>query len=72
MIILELFLKLQKIFIGTQRLFSEILISKMVVKMNFRMISKKYTADPEIRLLTKSILELFGLTTALELRACIN
>ena len=40
----------------------------MVVKMNFRIITKKYTADPEIRLLTKSILELFGLTTALELR----
>ena len=33
---------------------------KIVVKMNFRMITKNHAADPEIGFLTKSILKPYG------------
>ena len=40
-------------------------ISKMSVKMNFRIITKNHAADPEIKFLTKSISKLYGHATAL-------
>ena len=49
------------IFLGLE-FFSEILISKLVVKMNLRIITKNYAADPEIGFVTKSILKPNGRT----------
>ena len=45
-----------------QGFFTEIKISKIDVKMNLRIIMKKYTADPERGSPKKSILQPFGLT----------
>ena len=45
-----------KIVLGS-RIFFEIMIFKMSVKMNYRMISKNHAADPEIGFLRKSILK---------------
>ena len=44
---------------------NEILISKMSVKMNFRIITKNHEVDPEIGFLTKSISKPYGRTTAM-------
>ena len=42
-----------------------ILISKMGVKMNSRIITKNHAADPEIRFLRKSISKPYGRATAM-------
>ena len=42
-------------FFGVKEFFSCIMISKMSVKMNLRIIMKHHAADPEIGFLTKSI-----------------
>ena len=44
-----------------QGFFSENFISEMGVKMNLRIMTKSYAADPEIGFPTKSILQPFGL-----------
>ena len=49
----------------TRNFFSEIFISKMVLKINFRIITKNFSAQAEIRFLTKSILKPFGRTTVM-------
>ena len=48
-----------------QGFFSWILNSKIGVKINFRIITKNHTADPEKRFLTKSILKAYGRATAM-------
>ena len=45
--------------------FSDILISKNGVKMNFRIILKNHAADPEKGFLTKSISKPYGHATAM-------
>ena len=50
---------LKKFIILCQRVFSGILIWKIGVKMNLRLITKSYEAYPEKGFLTKSILQLF-------------
>ena len=47
-------------FLGCAEFFSEILISKIGLKMNFRLITKSRAADPEIEILTRSILKPYG------------
>ena len=42
-----------------------IFISKLVVKMNLRIITKNHAADPKIRLLRKSISKPYGRVTAI-------
>ena len=49
-------------FFWVKNFFSEILISKMVVKMNLRIITKNYAVDPEIEFVTKSNLRPNGRT----------
>ena len=53
------------IFLGVKEFFSWLFISKMGVKMNFRIITKYRWADPERRFLTKSILKPYGYATAM-------
>ena len=48
-----------------QGIFSGILISKIGVKMNLRIITKFHAADSKIRFLTKSILKPFGRETTM-------
>ena len=50
-------------FFGRKEFFSEILISKMDVKMNLKIIMKKYAAYPRIGFNTKSTLKQFELTS---------
>ena len=50
-------------FFGTKEFFSWILISKINVKMNLRIITKTHIADSKIGSLLKSILEPIGLTS---------
>ena len=50
---------------GVKEFFSRLLISKMGVKMNLRIITKDRAADPEKRFLTKSILTPYGYVTAM-------
>ena len=52
-------------FFGAKDFFSYILIAKMSVKINLRIITKNHAADPEIGLLTKSISKPFGCATAM-------
>ena len=54
-----------EIILVSRKFFSEILISKMDVKMNLRIITKNRAADPEIVFLIKSILEPYGRSTAM-------
>ena len=48
-----------------QGIFSSILISKMGVKMNLRIITKNHAVDPEKGFLTKSISKPYGRATAM-------
>ena len=48
----------------SRNFYSSILISKIGVKMNFGVITKNHTADPEIGFRTKSISKTFGCATA--------
>ena len=52
-------------FFWCQGIFSLILISKIGVKMNLRIITKFHAADSKIWFLTKSILKPFGRETAM-------
>ena len=52
-------------FFGVKEFFSLILISKIGVKMNLRVIKKNYAADPEKGFLTKSISKPYDRTTAM-------
>ena len=56
----------------SRKFFSEILISKMDVKLKLRLITENRAADPEIGFLIKSILKPYGhaaaMPTAYELR----
>ena len=54
-----------EIFLGVKEFFSSLLISKVGVQINLRIITKYRAADQEIRFLTKSILKLYGYATAL-------
>ena len=50
-------------FFGVKEFFSGIMISKMGVKMNFRITTKNHAADSKIESSQKSILEPMGLTS---------
>ena len=52
-------------FFWRQGIFSSILILKLGVKMNLRIIMKNHAPDPEIRFLTKSISKLCGRATTI-------
>ena len=52
-------------FFGVKEFFSWILILKIAVKMNLRIITKNHTADPEIGFLTKWISKSYGRATAM-------
>ena len=58
MIIYDNQLSKMKLF-SCRGIFSEILIPKMSTKMNLRIITKSYRADPEIGFLRKTILHTF-------------
>ena len=53
------------IFFGVKDFFSKILIPKMDVKMNRRIITKNHAADPGIGFLAKSISKSYGRATAM-------
>ena len=50
---------------GVKEFFSSILISKMGLMINLRIITKNHAADPEIGFLTKSVSKLNGCATAM-------
>ena len=52
-------------FLVSRSFFAEILISKMGVKMNLRIITKNHAADPKIGFLIKSISKPNGRATAM-------
>ena len=52
-----------KIILESKNFILEILISKMGIKMNLRIIRKNYAADPEKGFLVKSILRPFELSS---------
>ena len=53
------------IFLVSRNLFAWILISKIGVKINLKIITKNHAADPEIGFLTKSISKPYGRATAM-------
>ena len=52
-------------FFGVKEFFSWILIRKIAVKINLRIIMKNHAADPEIGFFTKSISEPYGRAAAM-------
>ena len=65
-LVLEVYLDLwksgfeKKVILAAKNFILEILISKMGIKMNLRIITKNYAADPEKGFLVKSIFRPFG------------
>ena len=55
-------IRLGKLIFGAREFFSRIMIQKMIVKMNLRIITRTYAADPEKGFLAKLIFNRYGRT----------